>query len=105
MNGVRLAESLKSSGNSLWSLEDIPCSTQLYELESLLEEEKIILIVGNENCGVDPAILKLSDQVISIPMFGNKQSYNVAVAFGMAASFLLYRHNVSHGSLRILPRT
>lgn len=104
-NGVRLAASLKSRGYTLWALEDIPVALPLYSIDKVPNDQPVVIVVGNENCGVDPAILELCDQVISIPMVGRKQSYNVAVAFGIAASFLIYRQNDSQGSLRIFPNT
>jgi 23S rRNA (guanosine2251-2'-O)-methyltransferase len=44
-----------------------------------------ILIVGNEVTGVDPELLDLCDQILHIPMLGKKRSFNVEVAFGIAA--------------------
>jgi 23S rRNA (guanosine2251-2'-O)-methyltransferase len=102
-NGLRQANSLKSNGCTLWALEDVRDATPLYSITADPTLSPVVLILGNENCGVDPAILELCDMKISIPMFGDKQSYNVAVAFGMAVSFLFYRHKISQESLRILP--
>lgn len=45
----------------------------------------LALVVGNEIKGVSPAVLKRVDKIISLPMFGKKESLNVAVAFGIAA--------------------
>ncbi|HEY4497846.1 MAG TPA: TrmH family RNA methyltransferase [Candidatus Paceibacterota bacterium] len=42
------------------------------------------LIVGNEVRGISPTILKKSDAVIEIPMYGKKESLNVSVAVGIA---------------------
>ncbi len=104
-NGVQLASSLKSKGYALWALEDLPEAEPIYNVAADQFDKPAVLIVGNEVCGVDPGIIELCDKVISIPMLGKKQSYNVAVAFGMATSFLLYRHRVSQGSFKILPNT
>lgn len=41
------------------------------------------LVVGNENKGVSKVINSLADQIIYIPMLGNVQSLNVAVATGI----------------------
>ncbi len=55
-------------------------------LKSLNENEaKIALVLGNEVSGLKPAIIKLADHIIEIPMFGRKESLNVAVAFGIVA--------------------
>jgi 23S rRNA (guanosine2251-2'-O)-methyltransferase len=42
------------------------------------------LIIGNEINGVSKEIIELCDQAIEIPMYGIKQSLNVAVAYGIA---------------------
>ena len=104
-NGVLLANLLISQGYQLWALEDLPDAIPLYEFVNEPMDKPIVLTVGNEVCGVDPAIIELCDTVISIPMLGKKKSYNVAVAYGMAVNFLLYRHSVSHGSRNIFPKT
>jgi len=45
----------------------------------------LALVVGNEIKGVSSSVLKRADKIISLPMFGRKESLNVAVAFGIAA--------------------
>ena len=45
----------------------------------------LALVVGNEVKGVSLSVLKRVDRIISLPMFGRKDSLNVAVAFGIAA--------------------
>lgn len=45
----------------------------------------LALILGNEAKGLSRAILRRADAVVEIPMFGKKESLNVAVAFGIAA--------------------
>lgn len=44
----------------------------------------IALILGNEVKGLPPSILKKCDKKLFIPMFGKKESLNVAVAAGIA---------------------
>jgi tRNA G18 (ribose-2'-O)-methylase SpoU len=41
--------------------------------------------VGSEVTGVDPELLDLSDEIFYIPMRGEKKSFNVAIAFSIAA--------------------
>jgi tRNA G18 (ribose-2'-O)-methylase SpoU len=48
----------------------------------------LVLVVGNEIKGVSPSVLKRADQVIHLPMFGQKESLNVAVAFGIAGYWI-----------------
>ena len=47
------------------------------------------IIVGNEVTGLSPAILKQCDVVAEIPMYGRKESLNVAVATGVFLFSLL----------------
>lgn len=44
----------------------------------------LALIVGNEVSGVSKGLLKRADRIIHIPMYGQKESLNVSVAFGVA---------------------
>lgn len=44
----------------------------------------ICLILGHEILGVPDELLKLADDVVSIPMIGKKDSLNVSVAAGIA---------------------
>ncbi len=104
-NGVILANQLRANGHSLWALEDMPGAEPLFQAEIGPVENPTLLVVGNEVCGIDPGILEQCDKVISIPMVGRKRSYNVAVVFGIAASFVLYRQSFSQGSFKMFPNT
>lgn len=44
---------------------------------------KVALLVGREVEGVEPAVLQLCDQILEIPMFGQKESFNVVQAAAM----------------------
>lgn len=46
-------------------------------------DQKSVLIVGNENSGISPIVLKNSDFFVKIPMYGNVQSFNVSVSTGI----------------------
>lgn len=45
----------------------------------------LAILLGNEKRGINKKILKKVDIILKIPMFGKKESLNVAVAFGIAA--------------------
>lgn len=47
--------------------------------------EKSVLLLGSEVTGMDPGLLALCDEMIAIPMRGQKRSLNVAIAFSVAA--------------------
>lgn len=44
----------------------------------------LALIVGNEVDGVSKKVLAKCDKIIELPMYGKKESLNVAVSFGIA---------------------
>jgi 23S rRNA (guanosine2251-2'-O)-methyltransferase len=104
-NGVLLAKELKSKGYTLWALEDLPGAIPLFDTQVNIVNSPLVIVLGNEITGIDPGIIELCDKTISIPMLGKKRSYNVAVAFGIAAGFLLYFQSVSQGSRKMLPNT
>ncbi|GIK56029.1 MAG: RNA methyltransferase [Chloroflexi bacterium] len=88
-NGVDTAVRLQNQGYRLWALEDAPEAISLYSVKrDMADGRPILLVVGNENVGVDPAILQWSDQILALPMLGVKDSLNVAVACGIAVYHL-----------------
>ena len=87
LNALSACQALKDEGYSIVSLEGLKNSVSLYAIDKEFIKSRIILVVGNEINGVDPAIIRLSDLVVSIPMLGYKESFNVATAFGIAISY------------------
>jgi 23S rRNA (guanosine2251-2'-O)-methyltransferase len=86
-NALGAAEKLKAEGTHLWALEQAERAVPVTDSWSL-DDERIVLIVGNEVAGVDPALLELCERIVYIPMQGKKRSLNVEVAFGVAVSVL-----------------
>jgi len=84
-NGLRAAGELRERGFRLWALEGGARSEPLFEALQEVPGGPIVLVVGNELCGVDPGILEQCERVVCLPMRGTKRSLNVAVAFGIAA--------------------
>lgn len=87
-NAVSACLDLQKSGFLIASLEINPRAVNLYAVDKEISNQPLVLVVGNEKSGIDPAILRLSDLVISIPMVGHKNSYNVATSFGIAVSYI-----------------
>jgi TrmH family RNA methyltransferase len=52
-------------------------------LEKLEYSDKICILLGNEVEGLNRDLLKLSDQIVHIPVYGKAESLNVAVAGGI----------------------
>lgn len=89
-NALEAAQECKRAGFRLWAVEAAPQAQSLYSVNPLSAPEPILMIMGNETSGVDPAILDICDAVLWIPMSGYKRSLNVAVAFGIAAYHLRF---------------
>lgn len=72
---------LKEAGYTMVAIEqdEHSLSLPLYE-----PPQKVALILGRETEGIEPEILELCDVVTEIPMFGNKESFNVVQAAAMA---------------------
>jgi tRNA G18 (ribose-2'-O)-methylase SpoU len=81
-NAPEILLELKKKGYKICCVELTDCSIPYYEIAK--SDFPLCLVVGNEIAGVSKEILDLSDVSIEIPMFGTKQSLNVAVAYGIA---------------------
>lgn len=90
LDGVAASDLLLEAGVRLWALETEAGALNLYQARIPPEATRVVLVVGNELCGVDPGILERCEQRLYIPMQGVKRSYNVAVAFGIAAHYLAH---------------
>lgn len=67
------------------------------ELHRYSFPETFTLAVGNEEYGCSEELLRISDQILVIPMRGHKNSLNVANAFAIAASEILrQRRKIDH---------
>lgn len=83
-DALKLAAGLKKEGWRIIALEEGKGSKEIKK-RSKGNVEKSVLILGSEVTGVDPDLLALCDEMISIPMRGQKRSLNVAIAFSVAA--------------------
>ncbi len=77
----RIIKSLKKEGFQVVCVEQDEKSV---DYKKLKVKEKVLFVMGNEVLGVDKKILELCDDVVEIPMKGEKESLNVSVAFGVA---------------------
>ncbi len=83
-NSIDFLDSL-TEDLTIFCLEATPTATDLFTtLSSIDPKVRILLVVGNEVSGIEPAILDRSRNIISLPMLGSKNSLNVAVAAGIA---------------------
>jgi 23S rRNA (guanosine2251-2'-O)-methyltransferase len=77
-----LVKTLKEQGCRILSLEQVENSTSLLDYNPPTDTDSA-LILGNEVFGVKEELIKLSDEVIEIPQFGTKHSFNVSVSAGI----------------------
>lgn len=88
-DGVETVSQLKDNGYHVIGLEYTDHSTPVFDLKIPLGQTTL-LVVGNENYGIDPGILEQCHQIVHIPMSGMKESLNVAIAFSIAAYWMTY---------------
>jgi len=73
---------LRKNGFTIAAVEQAPHATPL---PGFKPPKRIALLVGREVEGVEPEVLAACDLALEIPMFGSKESFNVAQAAAMAA--------------------
>lgn len=74
-------DGLKAQGYRIVGLEQ---DARSVSLSSYTVPGKIALLLGEEVHGINPALLAQCDDVVEIPMRGQKESFNVSVAAGIA---------------------
>ena len=85
-DAVKLVRGLKAEGCTVFALEDTARAIHINHAFNVSSRARpAVLIAGNEVTGVDPELLDLCDQAFYIPMRGEKKSFNVAIAFSIAA--------------------
>lgn len=78
---VATLQQLKSNGYKVVALEQTTTSVPLPKFQP---PDMVAILLGREVEGIEPELLELCDDVIEIPMFGDKESYNVVQAAAMA---------------------
>jgi 23S rRNA (guanosine2251-2'-O)-methyltransferase len=80
-----VVKKLKKQGIKIISLEICP---QALDYRRFKPSFPLALVVGNETRGLSLALLKKSDQIIYLPMQGQKESLNVGVSMAVAGYYL-----------------
>lgn len=91
-NFEQLYDYLKDKGYKIVVLEKSSNSRKIWDYEI---DEKIAMVLGNEEFGVSEEFLEKADIYLQIPQFGIKNSINVASAFSIAASWLSYNYYIN----------
>lgn len=72
---------IREYGGTVVALEQTPSSVPL---SSYRPEGEVALLLGEEVSGISPELLELCEIAVEIPMKGQKESFNVSVACGIA---------------------
>jgi tRNA G18 (ribose-2'-O)-methylase SpoU len=87
-NALHAADWLHAQGFALWALEIHADAVSILDAPM---RRPLVLVIGNEVTGVDPALLSRCERVIALPMLGRKRSLNVASAAAIAIYWLRFR--------------
>lgn len=79
----KLIEKLKKAGFLIVGLEQDESAISLREFMAF-RNDKVALLIGEEVNGIEPKLRNLCDILVEILMYGEKESFNVAVATGIA---------------------
>lgn len=107
-DAMSVVKELTDSGYRIVSLEITNHSIDLKDLE-VGKDEKICLVLGSENTGINQDLLDASNAVVHIPMLGANSSMNVATACAIAAYVLTRKMDAARttaaepGSVRATP--
>ena len=77
---VPLIRRLRAQGTAVWAAEITP---EAQSLRSVIWGPNLALVLGHETVGVDAAVLREVDGTVEIPMYGQKNSLNVATSAGI----------------------
>lgn len=79
-NTIEVLKDLKEKGNKIVSIELSPEAKNIYEYSFNCPTS---IILGHEISGVSEEAREFSDETIYIPMYGKKESLNVATTCGI----------------------
>ncbi len=80
---------MQKNGVYLIGIEQDKNSIDIFEYQAPENVPEIIIAVGEEVSGMEGEQLALCDDILEIPMHGQKESLNVSVAFGVAVYQIL----------------
>lgn len=87
-----LLKKLKDEGYQIIGLE---INSEAVNYWKTNYSNQVALVIGNEITGIDKKILNYCNQIVQIPMFGKKESLNVATATGIAVYEIVRQWNIA----------
>ena len=88
-NPFKDIKEIKNSGAYLIAIEQDKKSFDIFHYKKPEKVSEIIIAMGEEVSGMEKEQLALVDDIVEIPMRGEKESLNVSVAFGIAVYGIL----------------
>jgi len=85
---IETLNNYKTEGYKVTSLEITDTSVSVNKF-SAVKNQKMVLVIGNEQQGVSNKVLQISDAIIKIDMFGENSSMNVVQATSIALYTLI----------------
>ncbi len=77
---------LRAAGYKIYAMEQARGAQDIFRApRALFRRPAFCIVMGNEVRGLPLSVLRSADEILEIPMRGEKESLNVAVAFGIAA--------------------
>jgi len=81
-------DKLKSEGYKIVATTPLPDAPSLYELNL---DEKVALVLGNEAEGISDMVKQEADELVTIPMYGFTESFNISVSAALILNELRNR--------------
>lgn len=86
---TEVIEDFRARGYEIIALDNQEGAENIYSYQW---PEKALMVFGQEQIGVSPEALALSDRCVYIPQFGSTRSLNVGVASGLAMFSWIGQH-------------
>ena len=84
---ITIINKLKNESFKIIAIDTARTSTSLNDWKP--DTEKLALVFGHEQFGISYEALQLADEIVSIPMWGQKNSLNVGVCQGIVLQAIL----------------
>lgn len=75
---------IKNLKKNKWEIVGLEQTADSFDYKKFKPKNNFLFVLGEEVNGIQKEILKLCDEIVEIPMKGEKESLNVSVAFGVA---------------------
>lgn len=80
---------LQKNGSHVVGVEQDGRSVDIFDYQKPKNALEVIIAMGEEVSGMEPWQVNICNDIVEIPMLGDKESLNVSVAFGVAVYQIL----------------